>query len=494
MGDKMAENEMVNLGESKSFELIQKITDKDYCILDKNIKEHNSPNEYPRLIKIHTPKHISINIKTESRTTNIKDILNSLFSPDQLDSIEEFIENLDDKVKYGITDNSKKNEKYKIITTKNGTTYYENNNTNTGTNKNAKIRCAFEIIREFINSNYNTKSLSLKDFTFEIDVVRSSYYNKVLREVGIMKTTIEKIDDLVKKSKKQIVLTGPPGTGKTFDAIKYAKENGYFEFIQFHSSYDYTDFVEGIRPVSDNNDGMKFVKLDGIFKEFCRNVVEKNKTEDEKIPKDSVSSKNYFFIIDEINRADLGKVFGELMYGLEETYRGEIIKTQYHNLPTYKVDKDGKASTITEDVFSEGFYIPKNVIIIGTMNDIDRSVESFDFALRRRFHWVNIEANEVMDYKLREMRDVDKNVEDYIAVANRLNEYIIEKGTQFGLNEAFLLGPSYFKSGDFDDIWEYCVKPILTEYCRSYGSKETNEFIGECGRFFGKSDLPANKE
>src|SRR5690606_27100563 len=96
-----------------------------------------------------------------------------------------------------------------------------------------------------------------------------------------------------------------------------------YEFVQFHSSYDYTDFVEGIRPVDDGKGGMKFVKLDGVFKKFCRTVIELNNSEGNDVKSDGENSDNlYYFIIDEINRADLGKVFGELMFAMEESYRG----------------------------------------------------------------------------------------------------------------------------------------------------------------------------
>ena len=164
--------------------------------------------------------------------------------------------------------------------------------------------------------------------------------------------------------------------------------------VQFHPSFDYSDFVEGIRPAKvQGDDKMSFVRMDGVFKKFCRNVIEKGD-----------KNKNYYFIIDEINRADLSKVFGELMYCLEENYRGEEnkIQTQYSNLDTYEME-DGVAIPLkkrkdkdkdkAKDVFEDGFYIPDNVIIIGTMNDIDRSVDTFDFALRRRFRWVNVDVD-----------------------------------------------------------------------------------------------------
>ncbi|WP_253514806.1 AAA family ATPase [Peribacillus frigoritolerans] len=113
-----------------------------------------------------------------------------------------------------------------------------------------------------------------------------------------------------------------------------------------------------------------------------------------------------------MNRADLSRVFGELMYGLEEHYREKTFQTQYSNLPTYEI-KNKRAVPMDYDVFENGFFIPENVYIIATMNDIDRSVEAFDFALRRRFQWIEVKANDVMKDALEGMQknnDIHKGI------------------------------------------------------------------------------------
>lgn len=303
--------------------------------------------------------------------------------------------------------------------------------------------------------------------------------NKDLNIKDIIKEKIEK--------HKQIIFTGAPGTGKTYAVKQCVKtlvndDDSRYKFVQFHASYDYTDFVEGIRPMPKDKSGKNiFVRVDGQFKSFCRMIVEANKPDD-----------MYYFIIDEINRADLSKVFGELMYGLEESYRGKDNRfdTQYQNLPTYKYDKkENKAVKIENDVFADGFYVPENLTIIGTMNDIDRSVETFDFALRRRFTWVEIKANDVMLNSVakingRSTDNVSKTVEKIIAMNNVISG---DTGKSLGLNESYHIGPAYFKNlFDEDDndnletIFSERIEPLLREYVRGRSADKINNFITEC--------------
>ena len=365
-------------------------------------------------------------------------------------------------------------------------------------------------------------------------------------------------------TKKQIVLTGAPGTGKTYTAREYASDmidaefinennlsglrdeflNVYnycviegsdfdrldlgelkkveeikesaeklnnnnlkdlkdlkdlkekrIKFVQFHPSFDYTDFVEGLKPVQlaekTDKSEYSFVRVDGIFKSFCREIVNDNNTNSDN------NKKNYYFIIDEINRADLSKVFGELMYGLEESYRGKgeyRPQSQYSYLPTYqRGDDDGKWIIIPkdEDVFADGFYIPENLIIIGTMNDIDRSVEAFDFALRRRFKWIEVTADEVMADVLRGIGKIEneEDIKKACTNINNMNDVISgEAGRKFRLSKAFHIGPSYFKEltcvekGKFNwnDVFDNDISPILREYLRPYDTQKQEDFIKDC--------------
>lgn len=233
-------------------------------------------------------------------------------------------------------------------------------------------------------------------------------------------------------------------------AESYFKE--HCSFVQFHPSFDYTDFVEGLRPVKKENEEMGFELRNGIFKQLCL-----------KAATDKTGA-NYVIIIDEINRAEISKVFGELFYSIELDYRGNSgrVKTQYSNL------------ILEDDIFKNGMYVPENVYIIGTMNDIDRSVESFDFAMRRRFTWIEIKAEDRIDM-LDELGESLKNkAVNKLKAINKVIYHEIENGeirTIEGLNASFHIGPAYFlklKNLDFDfeKLWDYHIEPLIKEYLR----------------------------
>lgn len=257
------------------------------------------------------------------------------------------------------------------------------------------------------------------------------------------------------RQSKNVILRGVPGTGKSFLAKNVASQitgvnrqdlstSEQFEFVQFHPSYDYTDFVEGLRPFTNEDGQVGFERQDGVFKRFVTRAI-------------ANPNQNYVFIIDEINRGEISKIFGELFFAIDPGYRGQdgAVSTQYANLNGH-----------------EPFYIPRNVYILGTMNDIDRSVDSFDFAMRRRFRFIEISANVTTDMWDGILDETELN--EATARLTALNEQISATDE---LNDNYHVGPSYFLKlpeldYDYAVLWDDYLAPLLEEYLRGSYNEE----------------------
>jgi len=290
---------------------------------------------------------------------------------------------------------------------------------------------------------------------------------------------------------KNMILHGAPGTGKTYmteetiKARKLIEQNSEYELVQFHPSYGYEDFIEGIKPVELVGGQMKFELKNGTFKQMCidafKNLIDSKD--------DKTKLKTFYFIADEINRAELSRVFGELLLCLEDDKRLRIednkvkgTKVKLPNSSLWKkekhvvviADSDDKL-TNSENLKDWYFGVPENIYFIGTMNDIDRSVDSFDMALRRRFVWKHCRC----DYDVIENEfSYDKKIGEYRNVCENLNKHVTdEKG--FNLSDSYELGQSYFMKPkkliqkELDRVWIEHISPILKEYLRAeYSEKE----------------------
>ena len=310
---------------------------------------------------------------------------------------------------------------------------------------------------------------------------------------------------------KNMILHGAPGTGKTYmteetvKSRKLIKQNSEYELVQFHPSYGYEDFIEGIKPIGLEQGQMRFELKNGIFKQMCidafKNLIESqnNKTK----------LKTFYFIADEINRAELSRVFGELLLCLEDDKRlrivdgkveGTKIKTQNSNLwknehIVVKVNEDNEL-----DENGKGYFgVPENIYFIGTMNDIDRSVDSFDMALRRRFVWKHYRCDyEAIENKYKDEKDIEayitacKNLNNHITTCKNLNNHITtENNNGFNLSDSYELGQAYFMKPknltkkELDRVWLEHISPILKEYLRAeYPEKDIIGKLEEAQKIF----------
>lgn len=455
--------------------------------------------------------------------------------------------------------------------------------------------CCIEIVGSIDTAKIEKEYIKLKTGpTIRVQMVRNAINianGNTTSGVAQSNSSTSNLTEIAQECKElleanhNIILSGAPGTGKTYMAKEIANEmcdndESHIEFVQFHPSYDYTDFVEGLRPIKKEdtpNSSIGFKLTDGIFKEFCKKAltdtikdgltkirqeisngqqppiktksgkeyklsvgkndievkVEDVEDEKEKVidtisktelkriyntdnpdPDNKESGKHkevqeirkevlrriisftkYVFIIDEINRGEMSKVFGELFFSIDPGYRGTdgAVRTQYANMSgENEFDKYMKAEGKTLN-HNGHFFVPENVYIIGTMNDIDRSVDTMDFAMRRRFLIKEIKAKDTQ-YMLSNA--------DVIQRMDALND-VIEGGENSStkinakLGSAYSLGASYFKKieqyegeNKYEELWSNHLEGILREYLR--GTQKPEEDLGILKRAYDSANDTAN--
>ncbi|MEY8610001.1 AAA family ATPase [Parabacteroides segnis] len=301
----------------------------------------------------------------------------------------------------------------------------------------------------FKNMNGSFFKLSENEYNILLDLIRDEN-PKTTDKLNLKYSEGEFLDEVFMDSaeytrlkslllgKKNIILQGAPGVGKTYSAKRLAysiigeKNESRIEFIQFHQNYSYEDFIMGYKPKEDGGFELKR----GVFYNFCKKA-------------QSDPNKDYFFIIDEINRGNMSKIFGELLMLIENGYRGEMheIRLAYND---------------------EHFFVPENLYIIGMMNTADRSLAMIDYALRRRFSFFDIVPG--FDTEGFNKYKENLNSETFNQVIDAIKALNAEIAEDDSLGQGFCIGHSYFCNQDsFDKMWlenviKYDIEPMLREY------------------------------
>lgn len=329
--------------------------------------------------------------------------------------------------------------------------YFEKTESLTSPIEYAALKAAPELekMEFFVQPNGSLFKLSEGEYNFILDLIRdenpvpvrqavSDSYTKsdFLHDVFLSEPRYTMLVSLLRR-KKNVILQGAPGVGKTYAAKRLAysmmgqADPSRVEFVQFHQNYSYEDFMLGYRP-----DGSGFKLTEGVFYRFCQKA-------------SNDPEREYFFLIDEINRGNLSKIFGELMMLIESDHRGEKITLAYNGMP---------------------FYVPENLYIIGMMNTADRSLALIDYALRRRFSFFEMEPAFTSDGFLHYQAALDN--ETFNALVEQIKKLNLEIKNDPVLGPGFRIGHSYFcldapaacTTDWMCSVVEFDILPTLAEY------------------------------
>ena len=329
--------------------------------------------------------------------------------------------------------------------------YFEKTESLTSPIEYAALKAAPELekMEFFVQPNGSLFKLSEGEYNFILDLIRdenpvpvrqavSDSYTKAdfLHDVFLSEPRYTMLVSLLRR-KKNVILQGAPGVGKTYAAKRLAysmmgqADPSRVEFVQFHQNYSYEDFMLGYRP-----DGSGFKLTEGVFYRFCQKA-------------SNDPEREYFFLIDEINRGNLSKIFGELMMLIESDHRGEKITLAYNGMP---------------------FYVPENLYIIGMMNTADRSLALIDYALRRRFSFFEMEPAFTSDGFLHYQAALDN--ETFDALVEQIKKLNLEIKNDPVLGPGFRIGHSYFcldapaacTTDWMCSVVEFDILPTLAEY------------------------------
>lgn len=489
----------------------------DEYYYDKNIVLNNYENKICKLLKqiVHSTKlddlkKIENDIqKGAEKRFDAKQIIKKLVVLHfALDNIESDTEKLDNNSLLWIYKDEAVDNLYELFVGEVGDkTFFE------------KSHAVWKKVVELFNDCVESRDIEESKIEFQ-NINTNTYAQNAKVNDFLWKLATATGEGLMNFNVPNVIYHGAPGTGKTYTTLQAVKllcagNGGDYKSCQFHPSYSYQDFIEGIKPMGIVNGNVNLEVVNGIFKQFCIDVKEKNERFYTELTKNHSNGAkpteddypHYYFIVDEINRGDLSRIFGETFSLLEPDYRDKDFSGNYNKneslivTPLSNVIKktDNKEKLAYKIIDNEVYFgIPFNIHFIGLMNDVDKSIDTFDLALRRRFKWILKKCDyDVIQNTLLEKINNENEIIDYRKSCEALNEFII-KPEGLGLSENYQLGHSYFmkitnviknkkiKKDAKKEVFENYIETTLREYAREVcDESEIDKKINDAKKAFG---------